>query len=65
MVELTAPGTRSRLYCWQACTSVQICSRATAGRLVESADFDICDNEKRAVVIGVLCVQLRTSYTCL
>ena len=39
MVELTAPGTRSRLYCWQACTSVQIlCSRATAGRLVESAD---------------------------
>ena len=20
MVELTAPGTRSRLYCWQACT---------------------------------------------
>ena len=38
MVELTAPGTRSRLYCWQACTSAQICSRATAGRLVESTD---------------------------
>ena len=24
MVELTAPGTRSRLYCWQACTTTSV-----------------------------------------
>ena len=56
MVELTAPGTRSRLYCWQACTSVQICSRATAGRLVESADcLHLRQRETSCIHRGALC----------
>ena len=56
MVELTAPGIHSRLYCWQACTSAHICSRATAGRLVESADcLHLRQRETSCSHRGALC----------